>query len=397
MSPARNVHALVRRTHEERVLAVLRVHGGLSRAQLSERVGLSRTTLSEITGDLLARGAIVVTDTDAKDRTGSGRRAELLSLDPASGQYVGLDLGHSRARAVVADAAHEVIASGVTAYDAGLAWPARFEAALALLEALRVEQGLHFGALQGVAVGVTGMDVASRRDAHAAFAAHFDAPVVTDNNTRFAALAEAMTEDGELGAPGDLVYLRLAEGVGGGVVVGGRLVAGGRGAAGELGHVRVVHGPDAEPCRCGRTGCLETVASLPALMRATGSTTTAELERAVDDGTATAALERAADAVAEVVATAALVLSPAQVVVGGPVVHLHPALVERVATRVADELARFGSAPPAVRAARLGDDDGALGAVAALLQHSPLLAGYSDPLDAAEPAAEAPASRSARA
>ena len=57
MSTTTGVHALVRRTHEERVLAALRAHGALSRAELAKRVGLSRTTLSEITASLLQRGA----------------------------------------------------------------------------------------------------------------------------------------------------------------------------------------------------------------------------------------------------------------------------------------------------------------------------------------------------
>jgi predicted NBD/HSP70 family sugar kinase len=369
VSPPRNVQALVRRTHEERVLAVLRERGGLSRAEIAERVGLSRTTLSEITGDLIARGAVVVVATEAAQRTGSGRRAELLALDPDSGQYVGVDLGHSRVRVVVADAAREVIASGVREYDVTGAG-AQAEAGIALIEELAAELGLHFGALQGVAVGVTGTDVATRRAVHAAYAAWTGAPVLTDNNTRFAALAEATTDAEADGTPGELVYLRLAEGVGGGLVVGGRLVAGGRGAAGELGHVRVDHSAQALRCRCGRTGCLETVASVPAILRASGVT------RLEDAST-----ERAEAAVAEVVTTAALVLSPTQVVIGGPLVRLRPDFVERVTRAVQDELEDVGSGPPAIRAARLGDDDGALGAIAALVQHSPLLAGYSEPLD----------------
>jgi DNA-binding Lrp family transcriptional regulator len=65
MTGTTGVHVLVRRAHEERVLAILRERGGLSRAQIAARAGLSRTTLSEITGDLLTRGAIVVVTTDA--------------------------------------------------------------------------------------------------------------------------------------------------------------------------------------------------------------------------------------------------------------------------------------------------------------------------------------------
>ncbi|WP_328708821.1 Lrp/AsnC family transcriptional regulator [Microbispora hainanensis] len=113
MSPTPNgVHALVRRSHEERVLRVLRQNGAQSRNEIAARVGLSRTTVSEITSDLLGRGAIRVVDTDAVERVGSGRPAERLALDPASGQYMGVDFGHRRVNVLVADAAHDIIASG---------------------------------------------------------------------------------------------------------------------------------------------------------------------------------------------------------------------------------------------------------------------------------------------
>ena len=104
MSSTTGVHALVRRTHEERVLSALRSHGALSRGELAKRVGLSRTTLSEITAQLLQRGAIIVADTDAATRAGSGRPAERLALDPESGQFLGVDFGHRRVHVAVADA-----------------------------------------------------------------------------------------------------------------------------------------------------------------------------------------------------------------------------------------------------------------------------------------------------
>src|SRR5690606_31824392 len=119
------VHAMVRRTHEERVLAALRAGGALSRAELAKRVGLSRTTLSEITATLLRRGAIVVVDTDAASRRGSGRPAERLALDPAAGQYLGIDFGHRRVHVAVADASHEIIASGVERYADDTGWSTR--------------------------------------------------------------------------------------------------------------------------------------------------------------------------------------------------------------------------------------------------------------------------------
>ena len=156
MSTTTGVHALVRRTHEERVLAALRAHGALSRAELAKRVGLSRTTLSEITASLLQRGAIIVADTDAATRAGSGRPAERLALDPDSGQFLGVDFGHRRVHVAVADASHEVIAQGVERYDDDIAWADRLEIAFELIDRISRETGVHFGALQAVGIGVPG-------------------------------------------------------------------------------------------------------------------------------------------------------------------------------------------------------------------------------------------------
>jgi predicted NBD/HSP70 family sugar kinase len=370
MSGSGGVHALVRRAHEERVLAILRERGGLSRAQIADRSGLSRTTLSEITGSLLARGAIVVVNTDARDRAGSGRPAELLALDPHSGQFLGLDLGHTRARLAVADAAHEIIASDLIAYPAGSSWPRRLAAGLDVIDRMAREQGVVLSALQGIGVGVAGPYPAGdyRADVLGAFAGRFPAPVIVDNNTRFAALAEASTTEAR-----DVLYVRLADGIGGGLVVAGRLVAGARGAAGEFGHVKV--DPDGGVCRCGKRGCLETVAALAPALRAAGVRDTDELAARRDEPAVRAAMDRVADALGRVLADAALILNPEQIVIGGPLPAAAPGIVERARAVIEAELVSVETAP-LIRAARLGDDDGARGAIAACFRQSPLLTDY---------------------
>ena len=57
----------------------------------------------------------------------------------------------------------------------------------------------------------------------------------------------------------DLLFLKVGTGIGCGLILGGRLHRGAQGAAGDIGHVRVADADDV-PCRCGNTGCLETVA-----------------------------------------------------------------------------------------------------------------------------------------
>lgn len=389
----------MRFTHEERVLRTLREQGALSRSQIARAVGLSRSTLSEITASLLQRGAIVVVDTDAAKREGSGRPAERLALDPSSGQFMGVDFGHRRVCVAVADASHEIIASGAERYADDAPWPERLDAAFRLIDRLTDETDVHYGALQGVGIGVPGphpvppaAHPAPRQlpapglldtveDVGAAFASRFDASVLVDNNTRFAALAEAISGSSTVD---DLIYVRVSDGVGGGLVVGGRLVTGSTGLAGEFGHVRVnVHGGS---CRCGKNGCLETVASVPAILancrtRGVPVDDLDELRAAVERShpIVEQVLRAAAAAIGRVVGTAAMALNPAEIVIGGEIVRVAPVIVQQVRATIAYELLPDAASIPVVRAAELSDDDGALGGLAALFHSSPLLAAYPEP------------------
>ena len=97
-------------------------------------------------------------------------------------------------------------------------------------------------------------------------------PVFADNDANLGALAEL--NHGTARGAVDLVYVKVASGLGAGIVLGGRLHRGATGIAGEIGHVQV--GEDGQVCRCGNRGCLETVVSAPRLV--------ALLQPAYDEG-----------------------------------------------------------------------------------------------------------------
>ncbi|WP_155368404.1 ROK family transcriptional regulator [Catellatospora vulcania] len=391
MPTASGAHALVRRSHEERVLRILQQSGALSRGEIAERVGLSRTTVSEITGDLLERGAITVVDTDAAGRTGSGRPAERLALDPGSGQFMGVDFGHRRVHVAVADAAHEVVATGTARYPESARWPQRLTAAFELIERLSAETGVHYGALQAIAVGVPGWGNRLPADGVAdTFAMRFGAPVTVDNHVRYAGLAEAAHSAAD--SAQNLIYLRLSDGVGGSLVVGGRLVRGAGGHAGEFGHVTVA-GEDGALCRCGKRGCVETIASVPAVLarcRALGvpldSLDDLRAAVAIAQPTVDRVLREAGTAVGRVLGAAAMTLNPSEIVLGGEIVQIAPTLLHQVASTITYELSWLPDAAPVVRAASLADSGGALGAITALFHDSPLLASYPAAPDPSRPA-----------
>jgi glucokinase len=89
-------------------------------------------------------------------------------------------------------------------------------------------------------------------------------PVIIDNDANCAALGEMWKGAGN-GAK-DLVCVTLGTGVGGGVIANGDIVQGVSGAAGEIGHITSVPLGGAQ-CNCGKTGCLETIASATGIVR----------------------------------------------------------------------------------------------------------------------------------
>jgi predicted NBD/HSP70 family sugar kinase len=391
------VHTLIRQTHEDRILRVLRENGALTRGVIADKVGLSRTTLSEITNVLLERGAITVASTDSDVRAGRGRPAERLVLDPDAGQFMGVDFGHRRVRIAVSDAAHDIIASGAEFYDADSSWPERIEACFTLIERVGTESGAHYGALQGIGIGfpgpfsprmpkpTSGPDSATAPRAgelvYKSFVDRFDTSVIIDNNTRFAGLAEAIWGSGA--GVENLMYVRLSDGIGGGLVVGGQLVTGAAGFAGELGHISV--GANGIQCRCGKRGCLETIASVPAIFASCTAqgvpiSSFDDLRAAVakSDPIVASVLRGAGDALGRVLGSLAVVLNPGEIVIAGEIAQVADVIIEQAVATITYELLPVPEAAPHLRLAELGDDDGALGAIAALFHRSPLLASYPE-------------------
>ncbi len=82
------------------------------------------------------------------------------------------------------------------------------------------------------------------------------------NDARAFALAESTFGEGQ--SYQDVFGIVVGTGVGGGLVLSGRLHFGKGGLAGEIGH-HIVE-PRGARCGCGSVGCLETVASAPALV-----------------------------------------------------------------------------------------------------------------------------------
>lgn len=89
-------------------------------------------------------------------------------------------------------------------------------------------------------------------------------PVIVDNDANVAALGEMWQGAGQ-GAT-NLLCITLGTGVGGGVIIQGQIYHGARGTSGEIGHYTSI-AERGYQCNCGKTGCLETVASATGIVR----------------------------------------------------------------------------------------------------------------------------------
>jgi glucokinase len=165
--------------------------------------------------------------------------------------------------------------------------------------------------------------------------------------------------------------MTVSTGVGGGLILDGAVYAGPTGNAGHIGHLSVA--VDGEPCPCGGRGCVETMASGPAIARHAASEgwsapghdrsarAVAAAARAANP-VAIAAFERAARALAAGVAATAALVEIEAVVVGGGVAKAGEVLFEPLRRHLKEYAALPFAAGILVAPAQRGTDAGLIGA-----------------------------------
>ena len=181
----------------------------------------------------------------------------------ATSRRIGIDVGGTKAQAVVLDAAGEVVESAQRPTPRG-------DRSLDVLVDVLIELADEVGHSGSVGVGVPGLvtrrgvlRAAPNLDGVANFpisellSQRLGSHVHVDNDATCATLAEWRLGAGV--GTRDMMLVTLGTGIGGGVVANGALQRGANGFAGEFGHM--VIDPSGPPCPCGRRGCWERYAS----------------------------------------------------------------------------------------------------------------------------------------
>jgi len=251
------------RANLERVLRAVRMAGSLTQAEIARSTGLSAATVSNIVRELRESGTVVVADTSS-----GGRRARSVSLSGDAGIVVGVDFGHTHLRVAVGNLAHRVLAEESEPIDVDVSAQQGFDRAEALVDRLLQQAGFRPDKVIGVGLGVPGpIDVETGALGSTAIlpgwtgiapgrelSQRLGMEVYVDNDANLGALGELVWGAGR--GLSDLAYIKVASGVGSGLVINGQIYRGPGGTAGEIGHITL---DEAGPvCRCGNRGCLET-------------------------------------------------------------------------------------------------------------------------------------------
>ncbi len=343
--------------------------------------GLSRTTITTLLGDLQERGMVVDGEAEPRaERAGRGRPATLLRLAPTAGAALGVDFGHRHLRVAVADLSSTVLAERRADLEVDTAADLALDTAQQLIAEVLEEAGLTIDRVIGAGMGLPGpIDRRTGRvgssvilpgwlglNAAEQLTRRLSVHVDVDNDANLGALAEYTLGAGR--GLEDVIYVKVSSGIGAGIILGGKVHRGVTGNAGEIGHVQVR--AEGVVCRCGNRGCLETVASVPALLgilrpvHGDGLGLQAMLELAGEgDPGALRVINDAGRAVGHALGDLCNSLNPAAIIVGGDLSAAGTPLLSGIRESV-DRHAQPGAAEAVtVKRGVLGDRAEVLGAL----------------------------------
>jgi len=383
----------LRDRNRERVVGALRERGHISQSEIARMTGLSRTTVHTLVTELKDSGVVHEVETGVPDFRG-GRPAVLLMLRDSSLAVVGIDFGHSHVGVAVANVGHDVLAERRCDLDVSHDARAALDTATRMVEEVLAEAHVERKSVIGAGIGIPGPLDRARGAAGSAtilpgwtgirirsdMRDRLAMPVEIENDANLGALAELTWGAGR--ECSNFAYIKAATGIGAGLVVDGRLLRGASGTAGEIGHTTLDE--SGALCYCGNRGCLETVASGPAILQLVGQgdDRTLTLDRVIDlaaegDVRCRRALSDAGREIGVAVAGLCNLINPERVIVGGLLSRANDVLLQplresirRHAVQAAAEKVEVVQAVFVERAELLGALALALNAATAAHQHT---------------------------
>jgi predicted NBD/HSP70 family sugar kinase len=366
------------------VLRLIREGRAVTRTDVMDVTGLSRSTVMQRLGVLLSAGLLL--EAPEAGPSSGGRRPAALSFNERMGVVLAADLGAGHGRLAVCDLAGASLAEReepiriADGPEPVLRWVAR------TFDALLAEAGRGASDVLAVAIGVPGpVDVASGRPVNPPLMPgwdgypiagdlreHFRAPALLERDVNAMALGEHRRHWPDLP---HLVFVKVATGIGGGIIADGELLRGNHGRAGDIGHIRAIRESDVM-CSCGNRGCVAVLASGGALIRQLTDagfdvTSTTDIVELVRGGHAvpTNHVREAGRVLGAALAAVVSVVAPTAIVIGGELADASEPLLAGIRESVYQRASGLATRELRILTSRLGPRAGVVGATTLALEH----------------------------
>jgi predicted NBD/HSP70 family sugar kinase len=366
------------------VLRLIREGRALTRTDVMDVTGLSRSTVMQRLGVLLSAG-LLLEEPDGGPSSG-GRRPATLAFNEGVGVVLAADLGATHGRLAVCDLGGAPLAEReepvriADGPEPVLDWVCR------TFDELLAEAGREADHVLATAIDVPGpVEVATGRPVSPpimpgwdgypvadALRERFGAPALRERDVHAMALGEHRRHHPELG---HMVFVKVATGIGAGIVSDGGLLRGNHGRAGDIGHIRAIRESDVL-CTCGNRGCVAVLATATAVIRQLGEagievTSAAEVVERVKSGDAVAThhVREAGRVLGAALAAVVSVVAPTAIVVGGEMAEASEPLLAGIRESVYQRASARAMRELRILTIRLGPRAGVVGATTLALEH----------------------------
>ena len=355
-----------------------------TRADLAERAGLARSTVGLRVDELLGLGLIAPVGEAASS---GGRPPSQFALNPGARLVLAVDCGASHQTVVISDLASNILATDLQRRPISDGPERVLAHAVETARKLLASIGRSESDLIAAGIGLPGpVEHATGRpvkppimpgwdgfDVPAWMMASLGIPALVDNDVNIMAIGERTLA---FPAIQDLLFVKVATGIGSGIFSGGALQRGAQGTAGDLGHVRVSRG-DGVRCDCGNEGCLEAMASGPAIARqlreqgvdAQSSADVLELVAAGNES-AIAAVRQAGRDIGEVLTTCVSLINPSVIVIGGSMANAGEHLIAGIHDVVYARSMPIATSSLSIVLSAAGETAGVIGASVLASEHA---------------------------
>jgi predicted NBD/HSP70 family sugar kinase len=257
---------------QQAMIHLIATAGPLSRTRLARALGVGKPALTALTRTLIEAG-IVLEAREEADEPRQGRPSMLLAMNPDYGYFAGVSITLEQPVLVLVDLTGQVTARLELPFSRD---PETVATQIADgVDSLLADTGIARERLLGIGVAVSGLVDAAHETC--LNSTHLDwhnvplarlirektgLPAYLENDAKTAATREKLF--GEARPLDDFAVITIGDGVGCASFIDGKLRRGHNGGAGEIAHTTVE--PGGRPCKCGKRGCLDTVAAPGAIL-----------------------------------------------------------------------------------------------------------------------------------